>query len=398
MKLDKKTSEEKAHATYSASGSARWLNCPGSIKLCESAPESPDSEYALEGTKAHACLEFLLKNRAKLQAAKKVALKTYPLEMVEYALDAVDWITTEAGYDEILCETRVDATPFTCAGQFGTLDAAIVRDFDRLTVIDYKYGAGIAVDPEFEGDCNPQLAYYALGISHEFSHNFTEVELVIIQPRAYHESGETTRSAVFTMDQLLAWDTKFREGVERTKKDDAPYCAGSWCKFCPAAFMCPELKENAMREAQIVFADDTIESLPETRLMNLPDMGRLLDAAEKLEGFIKAARERALYILNQGGEIPGWKLVDKRAIRKWRDENYAGIMAHGKTWADDAFETKLRSPAQLEKRICTKGIWSRETNGFIEEHVTCESSGTTLAPESDKRPAVKILSAFEPVE
>jgi len=399
-KAVKKISEEKAHATYSASGSLRWLNCPGSIALCATAPEPPESEYAAEGTRAHSCLELLLKNRTNLTAAKRLALKTYPLDMVEYALDAVSWITEQARHDEILCETKVDATPFTCDDQFGTLDAAIVREFDRLTVIDYKYGAGLAVEPTFEGDCNPQLAFYALGISHQYHHNFSEVELVIIQPRAFHHSGETTRSEVFTMEWLLTWDEKFREGVKRTKDPLAPLAAGSWCKFCPAALACPELKENAMRQAQIVFSDEAgVESVPEVKLMSVPDLGRALDVADRLEAFIDALRKHAEHVLKCGGEIAGWKLVDKKSPRRWIDEDAAAAEAATRHWSADAFtKPKLLSPAQLEKVICKKGIYGEATNGFIEKHVTNASSGTTLVPDSDKRPAVKPLSKVFEIE
>ena len=50
----------KAHATLSASASERWLNCPPSARLCENY-EDRGSDYAAEGTDAHALCEFRLK-------------------------------------------------------------------------------------------------------------------------------------------------------------------------------------------------------------------------------------------------------------------------------------------------------------------------------------------------
>lgn len=388
--INTKTSEVKAHAKYSASGADRWLNCPASIELSARAPEARESEYAAEGTKAHACLELMLKNRNNLNLALKLAKKSYPLDMVEYALDAVNWINEQAGDDDVLCEQKVDASPFTTDGQFGTLDAAIIRDFDRLTVIDYKYGAGLAVEPAYDNAPNPQLTYYALGLSHEYGHAFTEVELVVIQPRAFHESGETIRSAVFPIEEILAEAEKFKAGVKRCEDPLAELNAGRWCKYCPAAVICPELKENAMKQAQIVFADNEIESVPEVRTLTLSDLGKALDVAERLEAFIQALRDHATYVLECGGKVPGWKLVDKRGIRKWKDEAAATEVAKTRYWKDVAFsEPKLLSPAQLEKKICKKGTWSDAADGFLEEHVTTASSGTTLVKESDKRPAVK---------
>ena len=53
--------DHRKHARLSASGSQRWLACPGSILLEESYPEDVVSEYAEYGTAGHqlaqVCLE-----------------------------------------------------------------------------------------------------------------------------------------------------------------------------------------------------------------------------------------------------------------------------------------------------------------------------------------------------
>jgi len=226
-----------------------------------------------------------------------------------------------------------------------------------------------------------------LGLSHTYSHNFSEVELVIIQPRAYHETGETVRTAVFTIDQLLEWDEIFKEGVKKAKDPLAPLAAGSWCRFCPAAIMCPELKENSMKRAQIVFDDEVgITSVPEAKLMTVPNLSIALDTADKLEAFIDALRKHALHVLAQGGEIPGWKLVDKRGIRKWIDLQKATQEAK-RDYKDFLFtEPELKSPAQVEKVL--KGEVGK---AWVASRAKAISSGVTLVPESDKRPAVKPL-------
>lgn len=381
--MDLKTSEEKKHATFSASGAERWMNCSGSVNLCAGMPPQPESEYAAEGTRAHACFEFLLKNRLKLVEAKRIALKTYPLEMVEYAQDAVNWIVEQPGVtaDNVLSEMRVDATPFTTGGQFGTLDAAIVRDFDRLTVIDYKYGAGVAVDPTVNGDCNPQLCYYALGLSYLHNHNFSEIELVVIQPRAYHESGETVRTAVFPMNHILEWAYKFADGVQKAVDPLAPLNAGRWCKWCPASLVCPELKENAMKQAQIVFKDSQeIESVPVVTMLTPDALGKALLAADKLEAFIDGLRKHSTNCLERGIKIPGWKLVQKRSIRKWVSEEHTANEALLNCGTRAFTKPELLSPAQLEKVL---------GKDWVNFRTVSESSGTTMVHESDKRPEVK---------
>ena len=379
---------EEAHAKYGASKSERFIECAGSINLEANAPPAAESPYAAEGTKAHACLEFLLKNPTKQKAARKAAASKWSAEMVEHASAAADYILERyaaAGPDaELLCETKVDSSPFTCEGQFGTLDAAIVVEFNRLTVIDYKYGAGVAVDPEgTRGRGNSQLVYYALAISHLYHHNFAEVELVVIQPRAFHPSGETTRTFVMSMPELLAWGPIFKTAVERTKAKDAPLAAGKWCKFCNAATICPELKDKAMREASVKFDASRVNSLvvPELQMVQLPHLGRILRACDKLEAWIGKVRDHAYHVLEKGGAIEGFKLVQKNSPRRWSNKEAVEAEA-AKLWPDLAFTPpKLLSPAQLEKAVKGSKTW-------VAERTTSESSGLTMVDEFDKRPAI----------
>lgn len=376
---------DKDHAEYSASGSERWLACPGSHELSKKAPEPSPSKYADEGTTAHECLEFLLKNRDLLGHDKlhAEACVLYTEEMVHHAWKAFGWILQEAQEAEILSETEVDTSSVIgVPGQFGTLDAAIIRPFDRLTVVDYKYGAGVVVDPEGEdGRGNPQLILYGHGLCEKYGFDFTEVELVVIQPRAFHPSGETIRTHVMTMDEFMAWRPIFKAGAAATKKKDAPLAAGSWCKFCRAAMLCPELKERSLAQAQIDFDDETgVVQFSHESLMPLPNLANILRAIPKLEAWIKVVEEHAQGVLERGGTIPGFKLVQKRAQRKWKNE--AEVV---RAWGDRAYaERKVLSPAQFEKSF--KG-----SNAFVSANTTAESSGTTVVPESDKRPAVNSI-------
>ena len=54
----------EVHAKLSASGAKKWINCPGSVVL-ESQIEERESDYAIEGTTAHALGE------AKIRLATK---------------------------------------------------------------------------------------------------------------------------------------------------------------------------------------------------------------------------------------------------------------------------------------------------------------------------------------
>lgn len=392
--------EGKAHAKYSASGSERWLHCPGSIRLSEKAPPQPESKWAKEGTEAHSCLEFLLKNRHNLASAYRMAAAKYPADMLDHCQFAFDWIINQLNSSpgaELLCETQVDSSSFTCANQFGTLDAAIVREFGKLTVIDFKYGAGVVVNPEgYDGRGNSQLCYYALATSKLYHHNFSEVELVVIQPRGQHHSGEVVRSFTMPIKDLLAWGPEFSYGVMRCETNDGALKSGEWCRFCPAAILCPELKQKSLERAQVVFSDTKgLQSLPEPKLIQIPNLGTILTACDRLEDWIKKVRDHAEHVLERGEKVVGWKLVEKRSVRHWIDEGKTGEEAK-RIYGSKAFTTpELLSPAQLEKLAGKDKVLSAKIKAFVAERVSNKSSGTTLVDDSDSRPGVnRIESAF----
>ena len=103
-----------------------------------------------------------------------------------------------------------------------------------------------------------------------------------------------------------------------------------------------------------------------------------------LDSWVRAVEEHALARLRAGERIPGWKLVDKRAARKWKEDRVIApeLSKLGLT-AEQIWVTELRSPAAVEKFLPAPR--RKELVPLIDK----VSSGTTIAPESDKRPAVQ---------
>jgi hypothetical protein len=237
---------EKKHATFSASGSERWLNCPGSIALSEIAPPQVDSRYALEGTDAHTVLETILKSK-KPAATIRMLKKRYPDSMVEHGVDCASYLWSTAN-GPVFSETRVKLD-FVSAGMFGTVDAWFVTG-NILNVFDYKYGAGRLVQPEN----NTQMIYYALGLAYGQNFNFETARLIIGQPRIAHKEG-IYRSWDISMKDLKRSAFMFKNGVEACKDFFAPLVPGRWCYFCPANKFCPKLESDKYYDAKDVFND-----------------------------------------------------------------------------------------------------------------------------------------------
>jgi tRNA A37 threonylcarbamoyladenosine synthetase subunit TsaC/SUA5/YrdC len=104
--------------------------------------------------------------------------------------------------------------------------------------------------------------------------------------------------------------------------------------------------------------------------------------ADVLEDWIKDVRALAHQMLEQGLPVPGFKLVPKRATRQWVDEDFAKQTLAMRLPPEELMVSKLISPAQAEKLLKKQKL---ELPG---ELVVAISSGNTMAPESDPRPAV----------
>ncbi|VWC95593.1 hypothetical protein BLA39750_02199 [Burkholderia lata] len=386
------------HSKVGFSARKRWKNCAGSVRLSEGIA-SRSSSFAEEGTAAHALQEHCLRTADEPRAwigrpfdyddhgVKKTIV--VPKDMAEHIQGVVDRIRGELAADPdavLLVEEKFHLSSIH-PDLFGTGDVAIwFPKRRRLQCRDLKYGAGIAVEVEEGGIANEQIEGYGLGalLKHP-EWNPVDVELVVDQPRAFHEDGPT-RSVVLPLVHFVDLAADLLDEVRATEDPNAPLNDGEWCRFCPAAGICPKLASRAQEAAKIVFAP------------GLPyDAGQLAETLEWLpilEAWIKNVREFAYAEAEKGHVVPRHKLVEKRATRKWRDEQAAAESLTRVVPADEAstlWEPQcLKSPAAIEKLL------PKDQRSVLDELCIKESSGHTLVHESDKRDAVKIdaKSAF----
>jgi hypothetical protein len=372
----------KLHSEHGASSAYRWLACPGSVSLSRGIPDKT-SEYAIEGTAAHALAELALKKERDAAFWIGLEIEGVPVteEMAEAVQVYVDHIKmTLQADDDLRLEQRITLDKINPPRpMFGTADCVIYRRATKeLFVYDYKHGAGVPV----EAIGNKQLRYYALGalLSLDRDEPCETITAGIIQPRAQHSDGPI-REEMFSAGDLLDFASELVEGVEATLKDNAPLVPGSHCRFCKAAAVCPAKRDQAFELAKIEFGEDNL--LPDRidpRVMSIEQVANFLNVADQIEDWLKALRAHVLAELEAGNHVPGWKLVNKRASRVWVDQDKVIKWATGLgLHEDEVFEMKLKSPAQLEKVVGKKNLPA--------DLVSSVSSGVTLAKESDKRPA-----------
>lgn len=138
------------HAVLSASSSERWLNCPPSARLCE-AYEDKGSDYAAEGTDAHALCEFRLKQALGIPADDPIEnLSWYNEEMEDCA----------AGYQEGQAKLKGNgrSVPPLSAIKTPLRDGDIERPDDPAYAGAYFINANSATAPGIvDADRNPVL-------------------------------------------------------------------------------------------------------------------------------------------------------------------------------------------------------------------------------------------------
>lgn len=358
------------HSELGASSYSRWKECPGSIRLSAGIPNI-SSSYAEEGTRAHEVAAILL---GRLQPDRPV--EDEMLEAVKVYTDFVESLRAKGPSFEAI-EEKVSLDKFY-PGLFGTADYIAYFAEDRtLYVVDYKHGAGIAVEV-FE---NEQLLYYGLGALYGKNFPVERIVLVIVQPRCSHPDGPV-RAWETTPINMLDFLYELVINAKRTADPNAPLKTGDHCRFCRAQAICPEQNKQSLVLAQQAFsliAPYDPEKLA-TTLRLLP----------QVKAWCSSVTEFAYREAESGRIPPGFKLVEKRATRKWAPgvasetiADLVGIARH------EAFDQKLKSPAQIEK-LCTK-----DGKKLLEELIVAESSGKTLVEESDNRAAIAIFEAIE---
>ena len=360
------------HALLSASSSHRWLNCPPSARLCEQY-EDKGSDYAAEGTEAHALGEYKLKTALSIKAKDPSStLSRYSEEMDEcatgyaaYILELVETAKQTCADPVVLIEQRLDFSKYVEDG-FGTGDCVIIAD-GTLHIVDYKHGQGVLVDAVD----NPQMKLYALGALEFFDgiYDIDVVSMTIYQPRRDNVSTHT----VFK-ESLHQWaEEVLRPTAEIAYSGGGEYNCGDWCQFCKAKYECRKRAERNMELAKLEFnrspllEDDEIESI----------LGKIDD----LISWASDIKDYALQAALGGKRWFGWKVVEGKSNRRYVNDDAVAKAVQSAGY--DPYYTSVMGITAMEKTL-GKAKFAELLGGLVEK----PQGKPTLVPEGDKRPAI----------
>lgn len=419
---------QRAHARLAPSAAHRWLECPGSVRMEAGFPRD-SNVFADEGTAAHQVCSLCLETgddaaewlggvsvieaaegaqtvfkaddpgRPEPDGAKVFAINDEMVDAVQVYLDHCRGLVASEPAAIVEVEQRLDMTNLH-PDIFGTGDhSAYLPSEASLHVSDFKYGKGVVVSPVD----NPQLMLYGAGAARKHGRlPINGITLHIVQPRAM---GEPVKSWVTDALTLLEFEDEIRVRAAATEVPAPPLVAGDHCRFCKAAAVCPALAEHSLKSALAEFGDATdidgfmapTITVPDAPSLTPPQLAYVLSAAEMIGNWVKAVQAYA-HAEAIAGRIPdGFKLVPKRATRKWGDEVEARQLLELFD-VDPYAEPEVKSPAQLEKTLGKKKFEALcaeiEATG-VKRFVVKESSGLNLVPNDDPRGAAKVAGLLD---
>lgn len=401
----------RAHALLSASSAERWIACPPSARM-EEHLEDDDSEYAKDGTAAHAFAElrlrYLLKQitKAEYEAAYKATQALYETITDEWVHTDWDGITSYVEYvmteyerlsapgTTIIIEARVNYSKYAQEG-FGTSDALIVAPGHGIVKsIDLKFGKGVLVSVKE----NAQARLYALGgilgLDPAVRKLIDKVEYTIVQPRLDYV-GEESMSAVDLRDWAETVVKPAAELAYAGKGKLNPTDKG--CRFCKASPRCrariAQMVLIARRDFGVNSGEGQVDLRLEERLIDPEEVAKILPLIAGWKTWANAFEKYALEMVrDKGQEIEGFKLVRGRANRAYKPGvdviqtiKDSGVLAD----LPDVTEADLFTvPAPLSVAQMEKVLGKKAFAPVAEIAVYVPPGTPALVPDTDDREAI----------
>lgn len=374
-----------AHALLSPSSAHRWLHCTAAPILEAQEPDS-GSDFTREGSLAHAYAAKGLKHMLGLPVHEELAeiaeLKDRYLtdEMPEHveAYVCTVWGKYLEAYAtdntaRLLVENRITFADYV-PDSWGTADAIILAS-GTMDVVDFKYGKGVEVSAQD----NAQMKLYALGAYLNFylDYDIDRVRMTIVQPRL----GNVSTSTMLTTE-LLAWARVILKPLAiEAASGQGKQAPGEWCRFCKVKARCRALADMAKVESG---------QHPDPRLLKPEELAALLPKADAIADWAGTLRDYALQLALEGKEVPGYKAVAGRSVRRITDADRARQLLSAAGLRAEQYDkpAELRGIGELERLLGKKHFAE-----VLGECIGKSVGKPALVPQSDKRPALTAAAA-----
>lgn len=396
------------HARYGSSRAHRLFGCPGSIQAADKYPEPSRSEAADEGTRSHELLELSIhKGLGRIRGAENATPEM--ISAIEVVHDFLEMLALQR--PGVRLEITIEQPFQFPQSVVPSEDAAGIGDlmiYDPVEhdawAVEFKYGM-VAVSERR----NPQLMWNSCGLF--WRKPIRRLTLVVIQPRVTWHPGGVVRQWETDGVDLVEFQAEAEAAIRASLAPDAPRIPGEWCRYCPAEVNCPA----RMRLALVTLGGTTpavLEQPPAVEDMQPDRLAHILRNAERVREWLAAVEKYAHKLAMENKPIPGHKLVEAKAQRKW--QHTAPVISR---------ELSLLSGLPPEKFLRTMPLTITDAEALVVEGVKANtplgerdaavraakekmawlapskaSASTILVPDTDPRPAANRLAVFADVK
>lgn len=372
------------------------------------------SEYAEEGTFAHACMDVLMKHRMQhgrtytnqvevdnllgLHIYDRVVTQAHIDDMIVPALEALAELETFYGDGFRVLTVELGVRFPNVPGAFGTMDLVLGNN-DTVLHVDWKFGAGVPVKALYKdpaGDLvNAQLLFYIAGAKHSARHLYKgrpNLVAAIVQPR----TSEPLTHTLVTPKELKWFVQDVEAAVVKAVDHNPPRHRGEHCRFAACKATCP-LWTGPMLDMIALPGSGAFEAAVSQKGEVTP-YGEYLSKAKTLSDiaaqFKTEIDEQLHAYLEAGGLVPGWRLKAKVKQRKWiNDEGHVAERLRQFGFTDDEiWKRELQTFAVTDKVAKRRGV-NKEVLDRL--RAAPASTETTIAPVDDPAPVVNKPLASE---
>lgn len=174
-------------------------------------------------------------------------------------------------------------------------------------------------------------------------------------------------------------------------KDDRcePTPGSKQCQWCDAKAVCKAHADWVTARDLVQFEDldalDVVpDRLPAVETLSVEQLAQIMDRAGEFSGWLEAVEKEALRLLEQGQDVPGYKLVRARTRERYKDEaKVVGWLQYHELHAA-LHAPSPRTPNQIRQLIKE----SKRLLSAFEQYVERPEGRPVVAPVSDKREAI----------
>jgi hypothetical protein len=318
---------------------------PSQLKYKAACPnwenDNSSNNYAANvGTRLHAIMELYAKFIAG--GSEEFNLEDYSEEdqaLLGWCMKIIEPYLRQTQNSDVHVEKKL-SIPYTT---WGTCDLVLVQG-KRVIMFDYKFGQG-AVDAPSE---NHQARAYALGAAFGFEPESIEFHFLLPKRNEHLKHN-------WLVGEVFGWLEEFKEIVRKADSDGEPnQPSSSTCVYCGAKATCPDVVNTAMQVANR-FEGLPIPAEPNLNALTSPsDISLALELAAVMERFSKSVKHKALEMVLDGQEIPGYELKIRKANRRVKDVLEAWDALQDKIELSDFLPACKVSITELERAVKDK--------------------------------------------